>query len=349
MTVFVPRLVPAFFFSTSLLLGLILLKVNPAHAESTDELVQKISTHVVKVQVALANGGYGLGSGVVVAKDQVVTNCHVIANAISVSVNTNNENYSASGLKSDWHHDLCIIKTEGLTAPTANIGSSEELKYEQPVYTVGFAGFSPRPNGTFGFVKGLYPMDDSVVIRASNAFRLGDSGGGMFDEAGNLVGIVTVKSPGRNAFYYNMSAEWVKKLLNQPEQSITSTSELAFWAESEEKWPYFMRVVHPLKTENWDALNKIATQWSEKEPNTIEAIYYRAVAEYSLKNTAYAELHLNQVIAANGNHANALYYLGLIADQNGKRIEALNMVAALNILDVTVANDLKSAMGLKVD
>ncbi len=349
MTVFVPKFVPALFFSTGLLLGLSLLTATPIYAEPIDELVQRISTHVVKVQVALTNGAYGLGSGVVVAKDQVVTNCHVIANAVSVSVNTNNENYSASALKSDWHHDLCILKTEGLIATAANIGSSENLKYEQPVYTVGFASFSPRPNGTFGFVKGLYPMDDSVVIRASNAFRLGDSGGGMFDEAGNLVGIITVKSPGRNAFYYNMSVEWVKKLLNQPEQSVTSMGELAFWAEPEEKWPFFMRVVHPLKTENWAELNKIATKWVEKEPNTIEALYYCAVAEYSLKNIVYAELHLKQVVATNSNHASALYYLGLIAEQTGKRIEALNMVAALNVLDITAANDLKSAMGIKVE
>lgn len=344
------KLVPALFFSAGLLLGF----AKPINAEPIDELIQKISAHVVKVQVGLTNGGYGLGSGVVLAKDYVVTNCHVISGAASVSVNTNGENYPAKVVKSDWYHDLCMLKTEGLNAPIATIGSSENLKYEQAVYTVGFANFSPRPNGTFGFVKGLYPMDDSVVIRASNAFRLGDSGGGMFDEADNLVGIVTVKSPGRNAFYYNMSVKWVKKLLNEPEQTTvasneTSLNEVPFWAESEDKWPFFMRVVHPLKTANWEMLNKIATQWSEKEPNTFEALYYRAVAEYSLNRHAYAELHLNQVVATNNQHASALYYLGLIAAHNGKRIEALNFVAALDILDITTANDLKSAIGIKID
>lgn len=220
---------------TKLIFALFSLSVATSSlAMPTDKLVQEISTHVVKVQVALANGGFGLGSGVVVAVDQVVTNCHVVANAISVSVNNNGENYTASALKPDWHHDLCILKVEGLNAPVANIGSSERLKYEQPVYTVGYAGFSPRPNGASGFIKSLYPMDDSVVVRASNTFRLGDSGG-MFDEAGNLVGIITVKSPGHNAFYYNMSVEWVKRLLNQPEQDIVSVSELPFWAEAEEK------------------------------------------------------------------------------------------------------------------
>ena len=315
-------------------------------AMTTDEIMQQVSAHVVKVQVGLANGGYGLGSGVVIAKDQVVTNCHVIANAASVSVNANGENFSASALKPDWHHDLCILKVEGLNVPVANIGSSERLKYEQAVYTVGFAGSSPRPNGTFGYIKGLYPMDDSVIVRASNTFRLGDSGGGMFDEAGNLVGIITVKSPGHNAFYYNMPVEWVQRLLNKPEQSIVSESELPFWAEAQEKWPFFMRIVQPLKTENWQELNAIALQWTEKEPANTEAIFYRAVAEYSLKDSVDAEQHFNQVIAKNSNNSSALYYLGLIAEENGKHIEALNMVAALNVLDETTASELKVAMGI---
>jgi hypothetical protein len=315
-------------------------------AMPTDEIVQKVSSHVVKVQVALPNGSFGLGSGVVIAKDQVVTNCHVVANALSVTVNANGENYRASTLKPDWHHDLCILRVNGLDIPIANMGSSENLKYEQPVYSVGFANFSPRPNGTFGYIKGLYPMDDSVIIRASNTFRLGDSGGGVFDEAGDLVGIITVKSPGHNAFYYNMPVEWVQRLLNQPEQSIVGRSELPFWAESEDKWPFFMRIVQPLKTEDWQALSAIATAWNEKEPNTSEALFYKAVAEYSLKDTANAEEHFNQVIAKNSNNSSALYYLGLIAEGSGKHIEALNMVAALNLLDQATASELKVAMGI---
>lgn len=314
-------------------------------AMPTDQLVQEISTHVVKVQVALANGGFGLGSGVVVAKNQVVTNCHVVANAVSVSVNANGENYNASALKPDWHHDLCIIKVDGLNLPIANIGASQTLKYEQPVYSIGFAGFSPRPNASSGFIKGLYPMDDSVVVRASNTFRLGDSGGGVFDEGGNLVGIITVKSPGHNAFYYNMPVEWVKRLLDQPEQSIVTTSALPFWAEAEEKWPFFMRIVQPLKTENWEALNAIAVAWCEKEPNTTEALFYRAVAEFSLKQVN-AEQDFNQVIAQNANNSSALYYLGLIAEQNGRHMEALNVVAMLDHLDETTSGELRLAMGI---
>ena len=314
-------------FITSLSFGFFLTRTTPIYAAPTDEIVQKISTHVVKVQVGLANGGYGLGSGVVIGKDQVVTNCHVIAGATTINVNNNGENFNVSAIKPDWHHDLCILKVVDLNAPMATIGSSTDLKHEQPVYTVGFAGFSPRPNGTFGFVKGIYALDDSVVIRASNAFRLGDSGGGLFDDAGKLVGIVTVKSPGRDAFYYNMSVAWVQRLINQPDQSINSKSELPFWAQSHENWPFFMRIVQPLKTQDWKALQTISNQWAKEETNCTEAIFYQAVAAFGQNNIALAQSKLNQVMVANNNHTSALYYLGLIANKNGQRDEALKLVA----------------------
>src|SRR5450830_639624 len=93
----------------------------PAAAMPTDELLQKINTLVVRVQVELANGGYGVGSGVVVAKNEIVTNCHVIANASSIGVLSNGASYSVTAIKPDWHHDVCILKVDGLTAPVASI------------------------------------------------------------------------------------------------------------------------------------------------------------------------------------------------------------------------------------
>jgi serine protease Do len=317
-----------------------------SNAFPVDTFVESITQHVVKVQVFLQNGAYGMGSGVVISEDQVVTNCHVVANAQSISINTQGENFAATALKADWHHDVCILKVAGLKAPVATIASSDVLQYEQAVYTAGFANNSPRANSTSGTVKGLYPMDDSVIVRASNAFRMGDSGGGLFDENGHLVGIVTVKSPGRNAFYYHMSVKWVQALMAEPEHSIVIESSLPFWAEAEHQWPFFMRVVHPLKTENWQALSIIATQWLAQEPNTLEALFYQAVAEFSLNQMQYAEAKFNQVLVANSQHTSTLYYLGVIAEKNGKHTEALNMLAMLDAIDATTAQDLKVVIGL---
>jgi len=317
-----------------------------AQAESSQELIHQLNAQVLRVQVALANGSYGLGSGVVVAKDEIVTNCHVVANATSISVVSNGASFNVTSIKPDWRHDICIMKAEGLDAPIAHIGSSEALKYEQPVFTIGYPSFLPIPTSTFGVVKGLFPMDDSVIVRATSSFKMGASGGGVFDGDGNLVAIITLKSPGRNGYYYNMPVEWVKAALKLPEQKVNAKSELPFWALAPEQWPYFMKVVHPYLTEDWNALLSLASEWTAKEPNTTEAWFYLAAAEYATKNYQKAEEHLYRVVAMNDQHSQAIYYLGLIAEESGKHNEAMMNVALLNKLDEETATQLKVAMGL---
>jgi serine protease Do len=317
-----------------------------AFAQPSQELMHQLNAQVLRVQVGLANGGYGLGSGVVVAKDQIVTNCHVIANASNISVVSNGASFSVTAIKPDWRHDVCILKAEGLDAPIAKIGSSESLKYEQPVFTIGYPSFLPVPTSTFGVVKGLFPMDDSVIVRATSSFKMGASGGGVFDGDGNLVGVITLKSPGRNGYYYNMSVEWVKAALNLPEQAVNAKSELPFWASAPEQWPYFMKIVHPYLTQDWNGLLAIASEWAAKEPNTTEAWFYLAAAEYANKNYQKAEEHLYRVVAMNEQHSQAIYYLALIAEESGKHNEAMMNVALLNKLDEETATQLKVAMRL---
>lgn len=315
-------------------------------AKPTDELVHQLNAQVLRVQVSLANGGYGLGSAVVIAKDQVITNCHVVADANNIVVVNNGAPHVATAIKPDWRHDLCVLKVENLDAPIAKIGSSKSLKYEESVFTIGYPHFQAVPSSTYGVVKGLYPMDDSVIVRATSSFGVGASGGGVFDDAGNLVGIITLKSPGKNSYYYNMPVEWVQSLINAPEQSINAKSEKPFWAASFDKWPYFMQVVHPFLTEDWQALMAVASRWTQAEPNTAESWFYLAAAEYAVKDYEKAEAHLQKVVAMNHEHSHALYYLGLVAEQTGQHRLALDRVAKLDILDITTANQLKLAVGL---
>ena len=316
-------------------------------ATPSDELVHKLDAQVLRVQVALSNGGYGLGSAVVIAKDQVITNCHVVANSSSIVVINNGITLSASAIKPDWHHDLCILKVAGLDAPIAKIGSSKNLPYEQSVFTIGYPNFVEMPVSTFGAVKGLYPLDDSVIIRASSTFGLGASGGGVFDDDGNLVGVITLKSPGREAYYYYMPVEWVLALLKAPEQAIHAKNKKPFWAVSYDKWPYFMQVVQPYLTENWGSLLQIANKWAKQEPNTAEAWYYLATAEYATNDMQKAEAHLQKVVAMNHQHSQAIYYLGLMAEKSGNHTLALMDVAMLDNLDEATANQLKLAMNMK--
>ena len=53
---------------------------------------------------------------------------------------------------------------------------------------------------------------------------------------------------------------------------------------------------------------------------------------------------MQKVVAMNRHHSQAIYYLGLMANESGKRTLALTKVDLLNDLDTEVASQLKSAI-----
>lgn len=330
---------------TKLMIGLLLGCMSTLlMAEPSDALVQELNSRVLRVQVGLKNGQYGLGSGVVVAENQVVTNCHVVANASSISVVSGGASYHAVGVKPDWAHDVCILQMEDLPLTPVTMKSSRELKYEQPVFNIGYPSFVAVPVSSSGVVKGLFSMDDSVIVRASSSFRQGASGGGLFDETGALVGLITLKSPGKDAYYYYMSVDWVQALISKPAGPIVVKSELPFWGKPAAQWPYFMKVVYPYLHQDWKSLKVIAEQWTTQEPHANEAWFYLAAAEYETRDLAMAEQHLHRVVSMNDQHSQAFYYLGMIAENRGDHGEALASVDTLSHLDSEKAEELKVAL-----
>lgn len=282
------------------LVGMMLMSnclVSSVFAMPTDTLLKTLNAEVYRVEVIHQNGKHGLGSAVVIAKDQLVTNCHVVTNAKNVKVVVNGIDYVVTGLKPDWRHDICILTTATLDAPIAQIGESKSLHYQTPVLTVGYPDKTTSPVNTFGEVNGLVPMDDGVVIRATSAFNLGASGGGMFDETGKLVGIITLKSRGAHAQYFFMPVEWVLALMNQSAQSLGSDAEKPFWALADVEKPYFMKVVQPSVEHDWEALKAVSNAWVSHEPNTAESWINLAIAEYETKQYDQALAHFKQAIS----------------------------------------------------
>ena len=294
------------------------------------ETVNALSTSVLRVKVQLPNGSLGFGSAVAVAKNEVITNCHVVNNATNVTVIVNGVPHAATAIKADWRHDLCMLTVENLDVPAVKFGASKSLHYEDSIFTIGYPGETKEPVNTYGVVKGLFPMDGSVIIRATSSFKLGASGGGAFDDAGNLVGIITLKSRGDTAYYYYMPVEWVQALMAKPAESLGNKSEKPFWAMDAKQRPYFMQVVQPYLTQEWKNLLKVATQWVQNEPNTAESWFYLATAEYATNDYGNAEVHFKKVLAINHQHTQAIDYLEKLAGKTAKSNAALDKVALLN-------------------
>lgn len=292
------------------------------------DLLAELNAQVLRVEVNHRDGRHGLGSAVVIAKDQVVTNCHVVTDATEVNVVQNGSRYAASAIKPDWYHDLCILMVDGLVAPVAKMGASQHLKYETPVLTVGYPDKVSSPVNTRGVVKGLYPMDNGMIIRATSTFKLGASGGGMFDAAGMLVGIITLKSRGAEPHYYFMPVEWVVTLMAQPAQMLGQYAQAPFWAANADQRPYFMQVAQPAITHDWTKLLAVSRAWVNVEPQTAESWMHLAMAEYEIRDYESAIMHFKKALGLRSDCEVVAEYLRKIAERMTTQV-TFNQMALL--------------------
>jgi hypothetical protein len=277
-----------------------------AYATPSDEVTFAVSPSIVKVHVIDAKGNHGVGSGIVVADNQVATNCHVVANAQGVQIGKLGEVFSPVSMKADWRHDLCILQFKFFEVKPVALGDTKKLTYEQSVFSKSFGGNAVKPIISFGQIKALYSLDNENIIQSSAGFAMGASGGGLFDDEGHLIGLTTFKSIGRYAYYYSIPVEWIKNLLRQgKDMQLTAQTELPFWDAPFEKRPYFMQAYDAVRESQWDRLKEIANVWLKNEPQSNEALFTDAIARFELKDYEVAKKELSDVVKKNPRHAQA--------------------------------------------
>lgn len=267
---------------------------------------------LVQVSVELENGISGTGTGVVVDKEFVATNCHVIANGKGVSVNKYGDAFKPIAIRADWKHDLCLLRFEGLPFKPVVMRESANLLYEEQVFAIGYPNGFNVPQPSFGTVKALYALDNSFIIRSNAAISLGSSGGGLFDQQSRLVGITTFKSPGPQGFYYSVPVEWIQQLLKSNDIDSLNTTEIPFWAKKLEDRPYFMQVVIPYQNREWENLKQLSQSWLNQS-NSLDAMYFLALAEINLSQKSQAKQHLQKILQSNHRHLDAIHLLTDIA------------------------------------
>ncbi len=136
------------------------------------------------------------GSGLLLKGGYVVTCWHVVADAEKISVSCQGKDFSASVVQKDVGNDIAILRVDGANAG-APLSFADSVKLGAQVFTMGF----PHPGlqgsdvkFTTGSISGLTgPGNTPVYYQISAPLQSGNSGGPLFDEYGNLVGIVAAK------------------------------------------------------------------------------------------------------------------------------------------------------------
>ncbi|MFZ5962877.1 Do family serine endopeptidase [Thalassococcus sp. BH17M4-6] len=145
----------------------------------------------------------GLGSGFIISEDGlIVTNAHVVDGAETVTVKLSDDrSFEAEVLGTDRLTDLAVIKVDaGEALPAVKFGSSETMRVGDEVMAVGNP-FGLGGTVTSGIISAKSrninsgPYDD--FIQTDAAINRGNSGGPLFNNDGEVIGVNTaIFSPG---------------------------------------------------------------------------------------------------------------------------------------------------------
>ena len=214
------RFLRAIYFRESLgallLLSLAFADRSAGQALTVAQIAEQQSPTVVTITTE-----YSFGSGVIVeASGLIVTNLHVIQGSLSVEVRLSNgdvyDDVTVSAV--DQRRDLALIRIRGFGLPSSSFGDSERVRPGDSVILIG-APKGLEQTVSSGIVSALRDSGDGYrVIQTTAPASPGSSGGGMFNESGELIGIVTAQFTAGQNLNFAVPVNYARGLLSSDSQ-----------------------------------------------------------------------------------------------------------------------------------
>ncbi len=178
-------------------------------AGSTTSIVQKTADSVVEIATeSVVTGTFaqqyvqqGAGSGVIISEDgYIITNHHVIdgANNVTVTLRDGTTSYTAALIGSDKENDIALLKVDATGLKPATFGDSSTLAVGDYVVAIGNPLGELGGTVTDGIISALarevtIEGQNMTLLQTNAQISPGNSGGGLFNANGELVGIVNAK------------------------------------------------------------------------------------------------------------------------------------------------------------
>ena len=183
-------------------------------AMPAEDIYDLARTHVVEIHTEMSGPGGSLwpqdtiavvsGSGFIISSDgYILTNHHVIETSYTDNLPlmvylSDGTKFEATVVGYESSNDFAIIKIDATGLNPAVIGDSDNIRVGQKVYAVG----NPFGDLIYTMTEGIVSALDRVVtvesksidtFQFSAAVNRGNSGGPIYNERGEVIGIVTAK------------------------------------------------------------------------------------------------------------------------------------------------------------
>ena len=144
----------------------------------------------------------GAGSGVIISSDGYILTCdHVVNGASNITVTIGDQDYTATIVGEDSTSDIAVIKIDATGLTPATIGDSDSLAVGNPLGELGgtvTSGIVSALNRSVT-IQGTSSTNTMSLIQMDASVSPGNSGGGLFNMNGELIGLVNAKSSSSDA------------------------------------------------------------------------------------------------------------------------------------------------------
>jgi hypothetical protein len=192
----------------------------------TSEIMKRLLILCCTFLITVANaqvdlkGSNASGTGFIVSSDgYVITNYHVIKDATAIKVHQKTKDAQPAKLiRFDEKNDIAVIKIECSNCPYVASKSSTNIKKGDKVYALGYPkitrqGFESKlTDGIISSLSGFH--DQPTNFQITNPIQSGNSGGPLFNEAGEVVGVIVSTLSDLQNVNYAIKSNYFIELLN---------------------------------------------------------------------------------------------------------------------------------------
>ena len=176
------------------------------------------------------------GSGFVISSNAttsyILTNYHVIDGVSDITVFfADGKSYDATLVGGEADNDIAVLKLDVGNLQTVVLGDSDTLNVGESVYAIG----NPLGELTFTFTGGYVSAKDRSVtmsdgtvmnmMQTDTAINSGNSGGPLFNEYGQVIGIVSAKLSSSNSSEASVEGLGFAIPINDVKDMVTSIME----------------------------------------------------------------------------------------------------------------------------
>jgi tetratricopeptide (TPR) repeat protein len=361
------------FFCPFLLIAIL---SNPAPSLADANKIFNENNRSVVVIVALDKQGnpVGQGSGFVVRSDgAIITNYHVISGAEDIQVKAGKEVLPVEGIiYIDKENDLVILKAKAKALPAVRLGDIAKVSVGEKVYVIG------SPQGlentiSDGILSGIREVDPKrKIIQITAPVSAGSSGGPVFNDNGEVIGVVTFLIKESQNLNFAMPINVLKSRIADKKVTSFQKAQIGEYQKTAEYWynlgafcdesGLYNKAIEAykqairIKPDLAEAYNNLGAAYGNLgrhteaveackqairiKPDDAEAHYNLGKAYGDLGKYAEAMESFKQAIRIKLDFAGAHYNLGVAYLILGRKSDALEEYKILKELDKEKANKL---------